>query len=102
MRVCVFFCRPYGLNVPYRTLFERFEAILARHEGRPHWAKSHPLRRADLRRLYSRFDDFVRVLEDVDPTGLFRNEYVERHLFDKDGPQYDARVFKRTYASARR
>jgi L-gulonolactone oxidase len=37
----------------------------------------------------------VRVLEEVDPAGLFRNEYVERHIFDKRGPQYDQRVFKR-------
>lgn len=86
--------KPYGLNVPYRKLFERFEAILARHEGRPHWAKSHPLTRDDLRRLYPRFEDFIRVLDDVDPQGLFRNEYVERHLFDKRGPQYSPRVFK--------
>ena len=87
--------RPYGRNVPYRKLFERFEAILARHHGRPHWAKSHPLRRDDLRALYPRFDDFVRVLDEVDPRGLFRNEYVERHIFDKRGPQFDQRVFKR-------
>lgn len=80
--------------MPYRKLFERFEAILARHEGRPHWAKSHPLTRDDLRRLYPRFEDFIRVLDDVDPQGLFRNEYVERHLFDKRGPQYSPRVFK--------
>lgn len=81
--------------MPYQRLFARFEAILARHAGRPHWAKSHPLRAADLRRLYPRFDDFMRVLADVDPHGLFRNPYVERHLFDGRGPHCDARVFKR-------
>lgn len=87
--------RPYGCNVPYRKLFERFEGILARHKGRPHWAKSHPLRPHDLRTLYPHFDDFVRVLEEVDPNGIFRNEYVERHIFDKRGPGFDGRVFKR-------
>lgn len=81
--------------MPYRTLFARFEAILARHGGRPHWAKSHPLRAADLRRLYPRFDDFLRVLADVDPRGLFRNAYIERHLYDGRGPHCDPRVFKR-------
>ena len=89
-------CRPYGCNVPYRALFARFEAILARHRGRPHWAKAHPLRgAAALRALYPRFDAFVRVLADVDPAGRFRNEYVERHIFGAAGPQCDARVFKR-------
>ncbi|EKM52622.1 uncharacterized protein PHACADRAFT_261187 [Phanerochaete carnosa HHB-10118-sp] len=84
--------KPYGLNVPYRALFARFEAILIRHSGRPHWAKSHPLRASELRALYPRFDDFVRVLQEVDSEGVWRNEYVERHLFDKE---IDGRAFKR-------
>ena len=89
--------RPYGLNVPYRKLFERFERMIIRYNGRPHWAKAHPLRPEDLRKLYHHFDDFIRVLRDVDPHGLFRNEYVERHLFGMEGPQYGARVYKRLH-----
>ncbi|KAG1774748.1 L-gulonolactone D-arabinono-1,4-lactone oxidase [Suillus placidus] len=87
--------KPYGFEVPYKMLFERFEAILCRHGGRPHWAKAHHLRPETLRRLYPRFDDFTRVLESVDPRGMFRNEYVERHIFGKTGPGYHNRVFKR-------
>jgi L-gulonolactone oxidase len=45
--------------------------------------------------LYPRFDDFTRVLGSVDPRGMFRNEYVERHIFGKTGPGYHNRVFKR-------
>lgn len=98
---CVFsalpetFRRPYGFDVPYKKLFERFEAILYRHGGRPHWAKPHHLRPETLRRLYPRFDDFIRVLHAVDSRGMFRNEYVERHIFGKTGPVYDVRVFER-------
>lgn len=87
--------KPYGFEVPYKMLFERFEAILCRHGGRPHWAKAHNLRPETLRRLYPRFDDFTRVLGSVDPCGMFRNEYVERHIFGKTGPGYHNRVFKR-------
>lgn len=87
--------KPYGFEVPYKMLFERFEAILCRHGGRPHWAKAHNLRPETLRRLYPRFDDFTRVLGSVDPRGMFRNEYVERHIFGKTGPGYHNRVFKR-------
>ncbi|CAL1697949.1 unnamed protein product [Somion occarium] len=86
--------KPYGFNVPYRKLFAQFEAILAKHGGRPHWAKAHSLKPVELRRLYPRFDDFIRVLEDVDPRGMFRNEYVQRHLFGMDGPRWGERVFK--------
>ncbi|KXN92696.1 L-gulonolactone oxidase [Leucoagaricus sp. SymC.cos] len=83
--------KPYGLNVPYRTLFGKFEAILSRHQGRPHWAKAHKLRPDDLRQLFPRFDDFRQVLEKVDPNGVFRNEYVQRHIY---GRPIDSRVFK--------
>jgi len=69
-------CRPYGLDVPYRVLFERFEAILMRTWRTAALAKAHHLRPDTLRVLYPRFDDFVALLETVDPTGLFRNEYV--------------------------
>ncbi|KAH0833971.1 D-arabinono-1,4-lactone oxidase-domain-containing protein [Lanmaoa asiatica] len=93
--------KPYGLEVPYHDLFERFEAILLRHGGRPHWAKAHPLRPDTLRALYPRFDDFVRVLRDVDPHGIFRNEYVQRHIFGKTGPEFDGAVF-RNHADLRR
>ncbi|KAJ8587958.1 L-gulonolactone D-arabinono-1,4-lactone oxidase [Rhizopogon salebrosus TDB-379] len=87
--------KPYGFDVPYKKLFERFEAILYRHGGRPHWAKPHHLRPETLRRLYPQFDHFIRVLHAVDSRGMFRNEYVERHIFGKTGPEYDDRVFKR-------
>ncbi|KIJ61238.1 hypothetical protein HYDPIDRAFT_97107 [Hydnomerulius pinastri MD-312] len=93
--------KPYGYEVPYKKLFERFEAILFRHGGRPHWAKAHHLRPETLRALYPRFDDFVGVLQDVDPRGMFRNEYVQRHIFGKMGPEYNGRVFKR-HAPSRR
>jgi len=34
------------------------------------------------------------VLEDVDPNGVFRNEYVRRHIFGAQGPEVHGRVFK--------
>ncbi|KAI0033034.1 L-gulonolactone/D-arabinono-1,4-lactone oxidase [Vararia minispora EC-137] len=86
--------KPYGYNVPYRTLFRSFEDILIRHGGRPHWAKAHHLRPDDLRALYPRFDDFRAVLARVDPQGMLRNEYVGRHIFGAEGPRFSERVFK--------
>ena len=77
--------RPYGFEVPYEELFRGFEDIVIRHGGRPHWAKAHNMRPDDLRALYPRFDDFVRVLDEVDPQGMFRNEYVQRHIYGQQG-----------------
>lgn len=83
--------RPYGFNTPYRKYFSKFEEVVAKYGGRPHWAKAHDLTPEDMRRLYPRFDDFRRVLEEVDPKGMFRNEYVQRHIM---GVDIDRRVFK--------
>lgn len=83
--------RPYGFNVPYRRLFQNFEIIVERHRGRPHWAKAHRMTPQDLRKLYPKFDDFVRVLKDVDPHGMFSSEYIQRHILGRD---VDNRLFK--------
>jgi L-gulonolactone oxidase len=86
--------RPYGFNIPYRALFERFEHIVIRHEGRPHWAKTHAMRPDALSLLYPCFDSFREVLNVVDPEGVFRNEYVSRHIFGSTDARSGARVFK--------
>ncbi|GAA5895585.1 hypothetical protein JCM6882_000346 [Rhodosporidiobolus microsporus] len=78
--------RPFNLPVPYRTLFTSFSTLLTtRFSGRPHWAKSHHLSPAELRALYPRFDDFLRVRERVDPQGVLVNEYVRRHVLGTAG-----------------
>lgn len=86
--------RPYGLPVPYRVLFERFERIVIRHGGRPHWAKPHSLRPDALSALYPRFEAFRELLQTIDPGEVFRNEYVSRHVFGKTGEGFGERVFK--------
>ncbi|PFH44640.1 hypothetical protein AMATHDRAFT_168258, partial [Amanita thiersii Skay4041] len=83
--------KPFGYNVPYRKLFHGFETIMSRHQGRPHWAKAHHLQSGNLRKLYPHFDDFVRTLEKYDSYGLFRSEYIQRHIF---GMPINGRFFK--------
>ncbi|KAG8908848.1 D-arabinono-1,4-lactone oxidase [Tulasnella sp. 403] len=86
--------KPYGLPVAYRKLFERFEQIVASHGGRPHWAKAHGLVPDDFRRLYPKFDQFVKVLRENDPQGMFVNPYVRRHVLGETGSDVGGRVFK--------
>jgi len=83
--------RPYNFPVQYRKNFRGFETILEKHSGRPHWAKEHGFTPDALRKLYPKFDNFVKVVEEADPEGLLRNEYVQRHVFGKD---VGHRVFK--------
>ncbi|KAF9054274.1 gulonolactone oxidase Lgo1 [Panaeolus papilionaceus] len=84
--------KPYGFNIPYRKLFNAFEEIVIRHCGRPHWAKTHPFGPEALRRTYPHFNDFVRVIDEVDPKRMFRNEYVQRHIM---GQPVDQRTYKK-------
>lgn len=86
--------RPYGLSTPYRRYFSRFVDIIASHSGRPHWAKAHDLQPSDLRALYPKFEQTVELIHRVDPDGLFRNEYVRRHLLGEEGEQVDAGCFR--------
>ncbi|TFK49972.1 L-gulonolactone D-arabinono-1,4-lactone oxidase [Heliocybe sulcata] len=81
--------KPYGFDVPYQKLFDEYGAIIASHGGRPHWAKAHHLRPGDVRELYPRTDDFIRTVEKYDPVGMFRNEYVTRHIFAEPDRKWD-------------
>jgi L-gulonolactone oxidase len=67
-------------RMEHTRYFAAFEAIVAEHAGRPHWGKLHTLDSSRLRALYPRFDDFLRVRDELDPTGLFRNGYLDQVL----------------------
>ncbi|KIJ47169.1 hypothetical protein M422DRAFT_226339 [Sphaerobolus stellatus SS14] len=84
--------KPYNSPVPYRRYFQGFADIAQKYNGRPHWAKDHTFRSDGLRQLYPRFDDFMRLIKQVDPHGIFRNEYIRRHFFDDNQVGY--RIFK--------
>jgi FAD-linked oxidoreductase len=68
------------LGMPYQEYFDAFEAIVAQVGGRPHWGKMHSLDGTVLRERYPRFNDFLRVRNEVDPGRVFTNGYVERVL----------------------
>ncbi|WP_017626930.1 D-arabinono-1,4-lactone oxidase [Nocardiopsis chromatogenes] len=50
--------------------------------ARPHWAKLTHLAPAELFGLYERAADFKRLAEDLDPSGKFRNPFVDALLAD--------------------
>ncbi len=64
----------------WRSLFPGVERVFQAGGGRPHWAKRHTLGPDDVRRLYPRTDDFLRVRAAVDPAGTFLNRDLA-HLF---------------------
>jgi L-gulonolactone oxidase len=57
---------------------EGFAAIMADYGGRPHWGKEATFDSATVRRLYPMAERFGALVREADPTGTFRNAFVER------------------------
>jgi len=64
----------------HREYFADVEAIMRSFEGRPHWGKLHTQGAETLRDAYPRFDDFLRVRDELDPERRFANAYLDRVL----------------------
>jgi FAD-linked oxidoreductase len=71
-------------GMPYQEYFHDVEQIYQRYEGRPHWGKMHTLEVAALASRYPRWQDFQRIRQQVDPQGVFLNDYLSR-LFGVEG-----------------
>lgn len=65
-------------RMPWRDLFAEIEPVLRGSNGRPHWAKRHTLKTRDVFDLYPRTRDFLKVRNDVDPSGKFVNADLAR------------------------
>lgn len=63
-----------------REYFGAVEAIMLGLGGRPHWGKEHSLDAEALRVVHPRFDDFLRVRDELDPERRFANPHLERVL----------------------
>lgn len=57
------------------------EAALTPFEVRPHWGKVHTLEAFDADALYPRAADFRDVATEFDPSGRFRNDFLDRTVW---------------------
>jgi len=63
----------------YMPYFRDVHAALREFDARPHWGKLHDLfDRNDFATTYPRFEDFVGLRRQLDPTGTFLNRHLER------------------------
>ena len=67
-------------GLDFDRYFHEVEAIMNGFEGRPHWGKMHYQAAEVLRSRYPRFDEFVALRDELDPGGLFHNDYLGRVL----------------------
>ena len=61
-----------------RLIFDIVEPIFQKYKGRPHWGKMHSMKASQLRSLYPKWDDFLRLRQQLDPERKFLNPYLEQ------------------------
>jgi FAD-linked oxidoreductase len=65
----------------YRDYFKTMEEICVAHEGRPHWGKIHTKTAAYFEKVYPKWNDFLKIREQMDPDQIFVSEYMRSILF---------------------
>lgn len=66
-----------------RAILPVLEAELAPFGARPHWGKLFHADAAALAPLYPRFADFAALAGRLDPSGKFRNDFLDRTVFGR-------------------
>ncbi len=61
----------------YHDYFSQVEPVFIKHEGRPHWGKLNTLRAADFATLYPKWNEFLAIRKEMDPTGKFLTPYMK-------------------------
>jgi FAD/FMN-containing dehydrogenase len=60
---------------------ERFEPIVKRLGGHPHWGKCFSMTRAEAEAMYPEYQKFRTIRNQLDPNGVFSNEFL-KYFFD--------------------
>jgi L-gulonolactone oxidase len=68
------------VGAPYEAYFQGVEKIMDSYEGRPHWGKLHYQNHHTLESRYPQWAAFAELRAKLDPTGTFRNAYLDRVL----------------------
>lgn len=65
-------------SLPFHEYFNDIEPIFQAYGGRPHWGKKHSLKARDLKHLYPQWERFHEIRRQMDPHGIFLNDYLRR------------------------
>jgi xylitol oxidase len=64
-----------------RQILPQIEAQLAPFDPRPHWAKLFTIPPSQLEPKYEKLADFKTLLKHYDPSGKFRNSFIDTNLY---------------------
>lgn len=61
---------------------EAFEQIMLKYDGRPHWGKETTWDGSTIRQQYPQIDQFLELRQQLDPNGMFLNDFTRKALLD--------------------
>ena len=64
-----------------KEILPLIEARLAPFDARPHWAKMFTMQPSRLKQLYEKLPDYQALLKHYDPSGKFRNAFLDTNIF---------------------
>jgi FAD/FMN-containing dehydrogenase len=67
-------------QMDHHNFFAAIEPIFWKYNGRPHWGKLHTLNGKNLQPLYPRWQEFIQVRQELDPSGKFLNAHLSSIL----------------------
>lgn len=78
--------RPFLRDVPHwQRYYAAFEHLMKDLGGKPHWAKNFVTPTpSEFWRMYPALEKWVRIREQVDPTGVFVTDWLRRHLLGRE------------------
>ncbi|HRH41605.1 MAG TPA: D-arabinono-1,4-lactone oxidase [Pyrinomonadaceae bacterium] len=62
-------------------LLPLIEKNLSKFKAKPHWGKLFTMPKEKIHSLYEKIPDFIGLMQEFDPNGKFRNEYLERNIY---------------------
>jgi len=65
---------------PVAEAIDAVEEALAPFAPRPHWGKVFRLEPHDVRGRFPRWDEFASLVRELDPDGVFGNDFIDRYL----------------------
>ncbi len=69
-------------GMEYKTYFDAMETIFKKYNGRPHWGKMHTRTAKELSQLYPMWNKFQEIRNQLDPNGLFMNDYLKKLMVE--------------------
>jgi len=66
-----------------KKILPEIEESLIPFQARPHWGKLFTMPKERVTSLYKKLPDFQQLVEQHDPNGKFRNEFINNYIFNK-------------------